>query len=195
MNRLNSRTARRTQDQQGFILLTALVFIIVLTVIVISTVNVSSSDEKIARNSRDKDVAFAAAEAAIRDAELYVQGSYVYPYVPNSNPTNYTSACTNALCDLRAAPLVTPIDQIDFYSTTDPVGSQSNIIGTTTGSPTINGLSNSVVRALNAQPRYLVEVVDDYSDPSTPGYVFRITAQAQGRSSNTRVTVQELYKP
>jgi type IV pilus assembly protein PilX len=195
--KLNATVCR--QNQQGFVLLTSLAFLVILTIIVLSTVNVSTSDEKIARNSRDKDIAFAAAEAAMRDAEMYLSGSYVYPYTPvNHNQSLalsvasiFTQNCPNALCDLRSTVLAVPIDQLDFINgdTRDgPIANNSvpigGPLGTTTGSPTVYGVY--------AQPRYLIEVVNQYNPT---GVVYRITVQAEGRSSNTRVTLQELYVP
>ena len=173
-------------------LITALIFLVLLTVIVISTVNITNSDEKIARNSRDKDIAFAAAEAALRDAELYISGSYQFPYNPIS-PIFFDGACTHALCDLRLNALAVPVSQLDFFaSPTDPldggIAGNSMAIGAVTQSPQIIGV--------NAQPRYLVEIIGAFNDPGNPNaYVFRITAQGQGRSANTRVTLQELYTP
>jgi type IV pilus assembly protein PilX len=175
--------------QQGFILLTALVFIIVLTVIVISTVNLSTSDEKIARNSRDKDLAFAAASAALRDAELYLSGSYMLPYdVSHKNPMSaYYSGGYKLISQLT-----TPPDQSDFFNTSDPNYQYTQPLGKVTNSPTING-------GLSAQPRYLINLI--YIGNTSPlcggagtvEYLFQITAQGVGRSPNTRVTLQEIY--
>jgi type IV pilus assembly protein PilX len=193
MNNMRMRLPVRGKTQQGFILLTALAFMLVLTVILISMVTVSSSDEKIARNSRDKDLAFAAAEAALRDAELYVSGSYMWPYFstpPSKNIGGFTNACPNALCDLRLVALTVPIEQLDFFNTDTRDGFdaavQSNVIGTTTGSPTINGVIN--------QPRYLIDIIN-YSGMACNNSprIFRITAQAEGRSASTRVTLQQYY--
>ena len=199
MDKLKLKDLGYNQNQQGFILLTALAFMIVLTIIVLTTVNISSSDEKIARNSRDKDIAFAAASAALRDAELYVSGSYFFPYnLNNRNPANYWASCATiaALCDLRNTSLTVPVDQLDLINgdTRDGgIANQSNVIGTTTGSPQIKG-------NISAQPHYLVEVVDDPSTPpcivsGSSGIVFRITAQGQGRLATTRSTLQEFYCP
>jgi type IV pilus assembly protein PilX len=187
MNNKNLIRLQFKSRQQGFLLITALVFMIILTLIVISAVNITTSDEKIARNSRDKDIAFAAAEAALRDAELYVSGAYHYPYSA-LNAISFTNSCANALCDLRLTTPPPVLDQIDFFSGSNALGNNSMTIGTVTLSPTINGVS--------AQPRYLLEILNSYSDPGNPNaYVYRITAQATGRSPNTRVTLQELYTP
>lgn len=163
------------QDQQGFVLLTALAFMIVLTVILLSTVNVSSSDEKIARNSRDKDIAFAAAEAALRDAEIYISGSYQFPYAPNASPAQYQNQ------------LVTP-EQSDFFNTSDASYQYTRSIGNVTLSPQIKGV--------NAQPRYLIDIVQyNGSACNNSTFLFRITAQAEGRSADTRAALQEFYCP
>jgi type IV pilus assembly protein PilX len=185
MGKRQFNAAKCNQKQQGFILLTAIAFIVFLTLIVLSTVNISNADEKIARNSRDRDVAFAAAEAALRDAELYLSGSYQFPYNP-VNVIAFNNACTNALCDLRLTALAQTLDQIDFFSS-NTYGQNSMPIGTITQTPQINGVS--------AQPRYLIEILN-IKDPSNPNaYAFRITSQGKGRSSDTQVTLQEMYSP
>lgn len=181
------------QKQQGFSLVMALGFMVFLTLIVLSMVNVTSSDEKIARNSRDKDLAFAAAEAALRDAEMYVSGSYMFPYNPKLNPALFTNNCNNALCDLRTNP--TNLGAQDFFDPGSTLGSKSNFIGYasdgsthTTYSPQVNGVY--------IQPRYLIEIVKATDEPSNPNaWKYRITAQSMGRSKDTRVTLQELYNP
>lgn len=186
MNKRQLNTIGYRQKQQGFSLIMALGFMVFLTLIVISMVNVTSSDEKIARNSRDKDLAFAAAEAALRDAEMYVSGSYQFPYAP-VNVIAFTNSCNNALCDLRLTPY--NLETQDFFATSG-LGSKSNVLGTVTGSPPIKSVPNQ------NQPRYLIEVVNVTNDPSNPNaYEYRITAQAEGRSPDTRVTLQELYNP
>jgi type IV pilus assembly protein PilX len=185
MNKRQLNTIGYRQKQQGFSLIMALGFMVFLTLIVISMVNVTSSDEKIARNSRDKDLAFAAAEAALRDAEMYVSGSYQFPYAP-VNVIAFTNSCNNALCDLRLGPY--NLETQDFFNCTACLGSKSNTLGTLTLSPQIKGVAN--------QPRYLIEVVNVTNDPSNPNaYEYRITAQAEGRSPDTRVVLQELYNP
>ena len=94
----------------------ALGFMVFLTLIVISMVNVTSSDEKIARNSRDKDLAFAAAEAALRDGEMYVSGSYTYPYRARFTAQVFNGSCNNALCDFRISPV--NLAAGDFFDST-----------------------------------------------------------------------------
>lgn len=186
MNRQKLNTAECRQSQRGFILLTALAFMIVLTVILLSMVNVTSSDEKIARNSRDKDIAFAAAEAALRDAEIYISGSYQYPYHPNNNANNYQGQ------------LVTP-EQSDFFNTGDTSYQYTCAIGANGPGciPASTNITHSPpIMGVSAPPRYLIDIVQyNGSACNNSHFLFRITAQGEGRSADTRATLQEFYCP
>lgn len=58
----------------GFVLVTALIFLIILTTISLMSVRGSIFDEKISGNQRDQVLAQEAAEMALRDAELDIRG-------------------------------------------------------------------------------------------------------------------------
>jgi type IV pilus assembly protein PilX len=188
---MHSRTinfSKSKQRQRGTVLITAVIFMIVLMLLGISLVGSTSSDEKMARNARDADVAFAAAEAALRDAELQITGAYQWPYKPVSLYL-FDTSCSNGLCDSTSAPPATQIDLLDFFGASAP-GSKSVAIGTVTTSPAIANVLD--------QPRYLIELVCSSlgtQTGSTCGKVFRITAQAHGRLPNTKVVLQEIYLP
>lgn len=178
----------KAYNQSGFALIAALIFMIVLTIIGVSVATSTTGEERIARNFRDRDIAFAAAEAALRDAELRVSGSWAWPYQPVSID-DFNSACTNGLCDSALTQVGgAPVDLQDFFSLGAGVVS---VIGTTTGSPPIQGITD--------QPRYRVEAISTklagslVNPSSTKAY--RITAQARGRMATTRVTLQEIYLP
>lgn len=186
MNKRQLNASGYKQNQQGFTLVMALGFMVFLTLIVLSMVNITSSDEKIARNARDKDIAFAAAEAALRDAEMYVSGSYMLPYNA-PKPYQFTDQCTNALCDFGISPI--NLEQLDFFDSDDALASNSMPIGTVTQSPQIAKL------AADDQPRYMIEVVSRNDPNGQHKYQFRITVQSRGMSPDTRVSLQELYFP
>lgn len=197
------------QRERGFVLVTALIFLVILTLVVLSVANVTSSEEKIARNFRDSDIALAAAEAAMRDAELQITGEYQIPGVGEIKAIDFDSSCTNGLCDSSNAPSGgKSFDQLDFFDTANAGGIQANSIriGSITGSPTIKGILDSHSVSCNLspcfttdqQPRYMIELVNDTSKPCGTGgcaYLYRITAQAIGQFPNTRVVLQELYQP
>ncbi len=180
------------RSQDGVALIVALMFMVVLTIVGIAIVNSTSSDEKMARNFRDSDVAFAAAEAALRDAELHISGAWRVPYAP-VDLASFNSTCDGGLCDATPASAQSfqPVDRLDFYGSSG-AGSNSLALGAVTGTGSV------AIQDVAAQPRYMVEVVCTALGSqvgATCNKAFRITAQAQGRSSNTRVTLQEIYLP
>ena len=59
--------------QGGSALILAIVFLLVLTIMAVAGMQSSSLQERMAGNLRDKDIAFQAAEAALRDAEIFLQ--------------------------------------------------------------------------------------------------------------------------
>lgn len=176
--------------QQGVALLTSLIFLVILTMLGLSVVNSTTAEEKMSRNTRDVDVAFAAAEAALRDAELHLTGAYQWPY-NGLKAIDFDSACTNGLCDSSLLPAFTSINDADFYGSSG-VGANSQKIGTFTGTAAISGLKSS------DQPRYMIEKVCTKLN-SLQGFcqtpAFRITAKSRGRLPNTMVVLQEVYLP
>lgn len=57
------------KHQRGVALIFALVFLLMLTLIGVTASKVTSLEERMAGNTRERDLAFEAAEAALRDAE------------------------------------------------------------------------------------------------------------------------------
>ena len=60
------------QKQKGMVLVISLILLIVLTLIGISSMQNTIVEEKMAGNSRDRDLALKGAEAAVRAGETYV---------------------------------------------------------------------------------------------------------------------------
>lgn len=63
-----------TRDRQGgVVLFMSLIMLLIITVLGLSSVQTTSMQERMARNSRDANLAFQAAESAIKDAETIVE--------------------------------------------------------------------------------------------------------------------------
>jgi len=71
--------------QRGSALLVSLVFLLLLTMIGVAAIQDSTLQERMAGNTRDREVAFQAAEAGLRVAERYLQGAVVGPFEGNAN--------------------------------------------------------------------------------------------------------------
>lgn len=72
-------------SQRGSALLVSLVFLLLLTMIGVTAIQDSTLQERMAGNTRDREVAFQAAEAGLRTAERYLQGAVVGPFDTNTN--------------------------------------------------------------------------------------------------------------
>lgn len=173
-------------SQAGATLVISLVFLVVLTMLGVGMFFSTNSEEKMARNFRDKEVAFHAAEAALNEAKMLITGSYNLAAPPSTLPTVlthsncYANTPAGFTCDESILPTV------DLFASGTPPGTNLGSYNASS-SPTITGLS--------AQPRYLII---SYANPgvcsaSTSGDCFLIIAQARGRLSSTQVKLVELF--
>ena len=169
--------------QQGSALIVSLSILLVLTVLGVSSMRTISLEEKMAGNSRDYQVAFESAEAALRQAEIYLDGVANladfsanggiggYYLASGNNPeawtieNNWTTAHALSVTDYDGNNEVStqPRYIIQVVQTTLGVGSNPNI-----GNPT----GTLPVREVN---------------------VFQVTARGFGVSPNSRVMLQTYY--
>ena len=198
--------------QRGVVLVIALLFLVMLSVIGVSMFGNTTVEEKMARNYRDYDIAFQAAEAALRDAEIRITGYWVYGTNANGtpipvDPLHYAPDCTNGLCNQGATQPV-----YNNYSLTAspsvalgtcPGGCDGNGNGTGTGSPLFQSSSscNTSSCQVASQPRYLIESIkwlppgDAMVRQNGSSTANRITSLGVGRSSTTQVMLQEVFVP
>jgi len=198
MNQPQNFNLKRTG--KGVVLIFSLVFLLVLTMLGVSVVGTTTSEEKMSRNFRDSLVAQSAAEAALRDAEIRLTGYYTDP--PTRLNGIYYDDCTRGLCDQTVA-LTHGQPVYDVYPMTgDPAvalggnecGGSTAVTGAVTGSPlmVIPGLTQPV------QPCYLIEQLPSAmpgESASTVSSYYRITAVGWGRTPTTQVTLQEEFIP
>jgi type IV pilus assembly protein PilX len=126
-----------------------------------------------AGNSLDQNIAFQAAEAALRAGELVIKNTIT------ANKANFT---TNPI---NANGLHLTSEDLDYKADTSWAAAESAAFATT-------------ISSVSAQPRYFIEYISDKpSDPADPGSdpisFFRITARGTGRQSTTRVFLQSYY--
>lgn len=84
-----------SRRQNGAVLIMGLVFLALLTLLGISAMQVTTMEERMTGNERDRKTAFQAAEAGLRDAEDFLLGKDFYAFNVN---------CTGALCATGSAP-------------------------------------------------------------------------------------------
>jgi type IV pilus assembly protein PilX len=76
---------RQAVRQGGYVLATALLFLLVLTLLGVTALRTTSLEEKMAHNIKDKNLSFQAAESALAKVEYWLSTRQAYPL---PNPTN-----------------------------------------------------------------------------------------------------------
>lgn len=154
-------------DQSGAVLIIGLVFLVLLTIIGMTAMQVTTMQEKMAGNARDHDLAFQNAEAGLRNGEVYLAGRSFWAF---------NAACTNALCAAGSAPAW---ETYAWNGTKD-------VLATTTLS--------GVYSQARYFAEYKGEV--KCSDCSR-GFksVYSLVAMGTGANSNSRAYLREVFKP
>src|SRR5262249_39147003 len=105
-----SKSFASRQTQRGISLVVVLLFLVMLSILGTTAIQTSSLEEKMTGNERDRQIAFEAAEGALRDAEREIFQSL--------GPTSpFDSACDNGLCT-PSTTAVPAWDAVDWFSAT-----------------------------------------------------------------------------
>lgn len=195
--------------QQGMSLLVVMMMLIVITVLGVGAASLSLVNERSARNDRDAEVAFQAAEAALIDAETDITG-------PNANvaqrlcsfsdkddvsafvPDCGASGPTQGLCTASGTGAAPVWLQVDFSVT--GAAAKSVALGTFTGQTYSTNVGASTARL----PRYVVEAIPDNggyvenqlasASSGKKKYLFRVTAIGYGVRDETQVVLQSTVR-
>lgn len=123
--KIRNRNITSATSQQGFVLVTAIIFLMVLTLLSVYGVRQSLFEEQASGNESDEYVAREAAEQALRDAELDILGQRI--------DGQFCAAVNKSTCGNNRRPTDTrPLDAIDsgnFWISTN-----SLIFSSSTGS-------------------------------------------------------------
>ena len=67
-------TLKSQHSQRGVVLIVSLILLLVVTLLAVSSMQGTSLEEKMAGNTRDRNLAFQTTESAVREAETYIEG-------------------------------------------------------------------------------------------------------------------------
>jgi type IV pilus assembly protein PilX len=150
--------------------------LLLLTLIGTTSMQSSLLEEKMSGNLRQHNLAFQAAESALRDAEQFIQSTNVAfnPLKLSGGPFQGAD-CASGLC-----PIVTPAKW-----------SVTGFSWITKGLPYSGTIPNVI-----QQPRYVIELIrtDPSTDASRLYATLRITAFAWGSDANSVSKLQTIYK-
>jgi type IV pilus assembly protein PilX len=175
------------RNQRGAILIVALIFLMVMTMLILASVRGTTMQERMASNLYDRSLAFQAAEAALREAERYVREN-----APKPSATGCDSDGNCSKPESGADPVWKEEDNWEnAHSAADDHGHDIDI------------------GDLPVPPQFLVELLADNSpelkdcettaiDPDAPrfsgpeGLRYRITARS-GEAGRAVVLLQSIY--
>ncbi|HTW75945.1 MAG TPA: PilX N-terminal domain-containing pilus assembly protein [Steroidobacteraceae bacterium] len=169
------RSTRRA-NQAGVVLFTALILLVILTLVGVMLARSESVEENISQNDQDHELAIQAAEATLRYAEVGLYNGTYWNFAGNAN-------------GLYTWESGTP-DAFETYNLSSPAGSLL----------TYGGVALPVV----ASPQFLIEslpsaalpgtslTATQYGSPTPPVSIFRITAYSYGGDTNTTAELQEI---
>ena len=169
--------------QSGVALIISMIVLLLLTIIMITALRVTTLEEKMSGNSQDQNIAFQAAESALREAEAYIE-SGAAPFNPlKLSGAPFRAAVGENICGVGAF--------LGLCATTTPL--QSDLLPDVTGG-TIT--ASTGIPGLAAEPQYVIELIrtDPSVDSSRIYATFRITTLAWGEENNTAVRLQSTYK-
>lgn len=174
---------QRRKTETGAVLVVSLVFLLVLTLIGLTGMQVTSLEEKMSGNMRDRNLAFQAAESALRTGEMYL----TLPTVPTFSCANGRYSWNDVNCDGTR-------EDAQIWGDSSTNWSWSVISKVTYSSGTLASTSYA--------PAYIIEQmppVAESGDSLEAGVArdsqyYRVTARATGGTTDAVVLVQSLYK-
>ena len=171
----NLLTFSSQQQQKGAVLIVGLIMLFVMTLISVSSMTSSVLETRMSTNFRDRQVAFQAAEAALRRGERLTASNIV--------KTSYSTACTNGLC-------LADLQDSGIY----PEYWLDDTIWNTAGKHITYTVDGTVTPA-KIIIEYMGKKVSDWSVGAqvTDPIIYRITALGYGQSANSKVMLQSTY--
>lgn len=178
MNTRRTRANASASRQRGAVLFVSLIFLLVLTLLGVMLARMETTEERIAENGANHDLAIEAAGAALRYAEMRLsQGIY----------TNFSQ---NANGLYKLDPMQPPVDLATFNWSAAGAA-------LTYGGPTLTSVPTP--------PKFIIEQLPPVAKPGVAlgsgGYgsggsvqVFQITATATGANQTGTATLQSIYE-
>lgn len=188
-------------SQRGAALVVALVMLVLLTLIAAMGARIALTDEKGARATRERQLAFEGAEAALRDAEDELLSGARAARFEGGAATGFAAGCPavdlpgsgERALSVRGLCLPAAEGDLPVWRTVD-LASRGVPYGTFTGERWPGP---------SAPPRYVIEVLPDYvagaavggsSRPQQASVLYRITAESGSASGQHVSAVQSAFR-
>lgn len=186
IHRLQSRSARAHSTQRGTALVTSLLLLLVLTVIGVTAMQVTRMQERMAGNTRDLNMAFQGAEAAVRNGEDMIAAQPFPPDTCSALPCEFWAANASAVSHPETRDFVTW-----WKPNTDEYEASGDHLNPT-----------RELTDLSDDPRFVVEYVTDVPDalskgegdgPPSARHFYQVTAMSPGATKQAVTVLQSTY--
>jgi type IV pilus assembly protein PilX len=170
-------------QQSGAVLAIGLIMLLLLTLIGVTGTQVTGLEEKMAGNSRDQNLAFQSAEAALRAGEAKIETLW------NAGNGSIQQFCNAAAAGngLFSSVAVCPGGVVK--AAPDPAAADT----WTNNAKSISCLAN-ICPPVTTQPRYFITYAGAYNaGPPVVPISFMITARGTGGQDNTQVILRSYY--
>ena len=165
--------------QNGTVLILSMIILLVMTIIGLSSMRSTIMEEKMSQNVRDTNLAFEAAEAALRDSGRWLSSQMREP-VPMARDGECSGPCD--------------VYHTDAFSD-DEFRNPANWAATATREYSTNDFPE-----VSNDPRFVIEYQTFIPDSLVRGYetptgqnVYRATARGTGKSDAAQAIVQESF--
>lgn len=192
MNTCPRFNRQSTAAERGASLIMVMLILVVVSLLGVGGAQIALMSERGARNDRDLQVAWQAAEAALLDAELDMT-NFRGAIFDGKNATAFVSGCGTSgnsagLC---------------IANTTKPAWLSVDFTNVSSSAPTVRfgaftgrSFAAGGVGIQPAQePRYMIELVRDPTAPLTKmTYIYRVTAMGFGPRADIQAVLQMIYR-
>jgi len=180
------RSAKAVRAEQGFVLVTGLLFLVIVTLLGLALFRSSGLMERVSANTRDKQRAFETAQAALQYGEWFLGNSTTQVKSACTTTTGKTVAtlhvCTEAL-SVSQATIAALGWQPSAFTYTQP-----NLTVAAGGGVTSSGTDINY----QAPPGVYLEDLGLMSDGKTE--LYQVTAYGYGGNADTSSVVRSTYK-
>lgn len=157
----------QVRRQHGAVLAISLILLLIMTIIGVTAAQMTGLEEKMAGNFRDRNLAFQAAETALRAGEEKVKS-------------------------LPACPILAAAANGGFYAhnSTPNIGDGDNSVWSTSNSAFNYTGVLLASTTQTAQPKYIIQCVNSAPQANS---LYRITARGTGGTTDAVVILQSVY--
>lgn len=182
----------KARNENGFVLVTSLIFLVVITLLAVSAISSSTLQERMASNLREKSRARQAADAGLRAAELQLGSAVMATYQKAQN------CSTGGELDDSATGFV--ICRQGIFDAAEEDGGASYFDEATWNSGAVQ--TYSADEEIGTDVRYVIEELNDCVDSVDPdtcslgvGVIrYRVTALASGENPAAIAVTQSVYQ-